>query len=372
MRIGLFAPYDLARPGGIATHIRAQAAALRALGHAVRVHGPASAALSDGEVPLGPAIGVTIGGTTSGIALDPRCAWRAREILHTERFDVVHVHEPLMPVAAWAAVWFARAPVAATFHVHREEGHRFYPVARPLLAPIAARIGRRIAVSPSARRTVARHFPADYAIVPNGIDLQRFRRPAPRPASIDAAARHVLFVGRLERRKGVRHLIGAMARVQRRIPGARLVVAGDGPERGALERLAAAAGVDAIFAGEVPDVSLPGLYQWSDVVCSPALGGESFGIVLLEAAAAGTPVVATRIAGYEDLIGGADCGRLVPPADDTALADAIEALLEDDAVRHDCAARGVEFARRFDWSVIARCLQTLYEEMLDSTPGRAR
>src|SRR5262249_19524163 len=152
----------------------------------------------------------------------------------------------------------------------------------------------RLAVSDAARRTVSPHFPGEYEIVPNGIDVNRFARPAPRPPAFQPGHRHVLCVGRLEPRKGVEHLIQAMSAIQRG-GTPRLVAVGDGPDREALEAAAARTGVAATFAGRVPDAELPGYYHAADVVCAPALGDESFGLVLLEAMAAARPIVATRI-----------------------------------------------------------------------------
>jgi phosphatidylinositol alpha-mannosyltransferase len=372
LRIALFAPYDLARPGGIGSHIRSQARALRSLGHSVSVYGPASAPLADGMRSIGAATLVTVGGTSSGAGFDPRSVARVARLMASEHFEIVHVHEPLMPLSPWAAVWCARAPVVATFHVHREAGHRFYPLARPLLAPIMTRVARRIAVSRAARRTVATHFPGEYEIVPNGIDVDRFRCPARRPPALAEGVRHILFVGRLEPRKGVDHLIAATSSVQRHVPLVRLVIVGDGPERIALERLAASTHVDVQFMPDIADEELPALYQWSDVACSPATGGESFGIVLIEALAAGTPVVATSIEGYEEAIGSAECVRLVPPADAHALAWAIEEVLRDSDRRRLYSPSALQVARQYDWNVIAQRLQAIYEETLGSRRDRAR
>ena len=303
LRIGIFAPYDLARAGGVTNQIRSQARALRRLGHDVRVFGPASGPLEAGEVALCGSISLTISGTESGMGLDPTSAWRVARLFRREVFDIVHVHEPLTPILPWFVVRLARAPLVGTFHVHRENGHPFYPRARPLLAPLMRRFTYRIAVSEAARRTVADHFPGHYDVVPNGIDVEEFRAPRPRPVAIAPDHLHVLYVGRLEPRKGVDHLIRAMGSVQRRLPRARLLVVGDGPDRERVMTLARASGVDVIFAGRVDDSELPAYFQWSDVVASPALGGESFGIVLLEAMACGKPIVASRIEGYVGLAG---------------------------------------------------------------------
>jgi phosphatidyl-myo-inositol alpha-mannosyltransferase len=372
LRIAVFAPYDLARPGGVATHVRAQARALRARGHDVSVFGPASAPLREGERALSPAVTISLGGTESGLGVSPFAARRVASLFRRERFDVVHVHEPLAPLLPWLALRAASAPLVGTFHVHREAGHRLYRFARPLLARLMARIARRIAVSESARHTVATYFPGTYDIVPNGVDVEAFRTPRPRPVAMRDGRRHVVFVGRLEPRKGVEHLIEAMARLDSRRRHARLVVVGDGPARAELEATARQSGIDALFVGRVDDAALPGYFQAADVVCSPATGGESFGIVLLEALACGTPIVATRIDGYQALVGDSACGRLVPPGDPAALAAALDELLEDEQERRRCGARGLAIAREYDWPIIGRRLETIYEEARDSTRDRAR
>jgi phosphatidylinositol alpha-mannosyltransferase len=364
--IGICAPYDLSRDGGVNSHIRAQARALRAAGHDVVVFGASSAPLGGGEVSLGRCISVVTGGTETAFGVDPRARRRAIGLLRTHRFDVIHMHEPLMPLAPWFVLRHSSAPVVATFHVHREQGHRWYPRYRWILGPLMQRIRVRLAVSDAARRTVARHFPGHYDIVPNGIDVGRFERPAAIPEAMRGVARYVLFVGRLEPRKGVDALIRAMAGVRERVAGATLVVVGDGPDRAALEAAASAGGVPVSFVGRVSDDDLPAYYRAADVVCSPARGGESFGIVLLEAMAAGRPVVATRIEGYTELLADADCGRLVEPGDPGQLAGTIAALLEDRDACQTLGRRGAAFARRYDWTAIAGRLESVYSSVAAS------
>jgi phosphatidylinositol alpha-mannosyltransferase len=372
LRIGIFAPYDLARDGGVATHLRAQARALRNLGHEVSVYGPASSALNGGEIALSGSTVVTISGTASGLGLDPRSGGRVARLFASTPFDVLHVHEPLTPILPWFVLKHARAPIVGTFHVHREGGHSLYPIARPWLRPLMRRVDYRIAVSESARRTVAQHFPGEYDIVPNGLDVDAFSAPRPRPAAMAMGRRHVLYVGRLEPRKGVGHLIRAVASVQRSVADARLIVVGDGPDRGALNDLARSVGADVIFAGRVDDQELPAYYQASDVVCSPSLRGESFGIVLLEAMACGKPIVASRIAGYEALVGNAGGGPLVPPGDADAIADALVSLLGDEALRREFGGRGSAAVRAYDWSAIAGRLDAIYRRVLERCPTHVR
>jgi phosphatidylinositol alpha-mannosyltransferase len=176
-------------------------------------------------------------------------------------------------------------------------------------------------------------------------------------------SRHIVYVGRLEPRKGVDRLIRAMPLVQQGSPGTRLVVVGEGPDHAGLEALARNLGVDALFAGHVPAEALTGYFQAADVVCAPALGGESFGIVLLEAMAAGRPVVASQIEGYEELVARADCVRLVNVNDTAALARAITALLGDPALCRVMGAKGATFARQYDWATIARRLESIYASL---------
>jgi phosphatidylinositol alpha-mannosyltransferase len=340
--------------------IRAQAQALRRLGHDVCVYGPASAQLEAGEISLGRAFTVTFGGTESGLGVDPRALVRIGQMFD-RGVDLVHVHEPFTPLAPWIAIVRAKVPVVGTFHVHRENGHRWYGSFGWALKPLSSQLAARIAVSESARRTVAPHFPGPYEIVPNGIDVERFRTRGGRPQIFEAGRIHVLYVGRLEPRKGVDVLVRAMAEVQRLHPGTRLIVAGDGSERNALAELTGKTGTDARFAGPIAEDELPAYFQAADIVCSPALGGESFGIVLLEAMAAGRAVVASRIEGYQALVEHRDCARLAPPGEAAPLADAISDLVADPLLRARLGAGGAAAAQEYDWSVIASRLTEIYE-----------
>jgi phosphatidylinositol alpha-mannosyltransferase len=360
MHIGICAPYDLARDGGVNTHIRAQARALRQLGHRVCVFGAASAPLAADERRVCGCISPVIGGTETGMGIDPRAWWRVRRLFADEAFDVLHVHEPLMPIVPWCAVLQARVPIVATFHTHREHGHRFYPRYRAFLAPLMRRVGARFVVSRAAQRTVEDTFPGAYELFPNGIESARFHAMFSRPPALATGHRHVLCVGRLEPRKGLDHLVDAMAIVQATRPDVRLAIVGDGPDRERIRARAVAANVDVLFTGRVPDSDLPAYYRHADVVCCAATGGESFGIVLLEAMAAGRPVVATSIEGYVELAGGAEAVRFVPPGDAPAMAVAIAAWLDDDALRARVAQTAPSFTVPFDWTTLARQLEARY------------
>jgi phosphatidylinositol alpha-mannosyltransferase len=371
LRIGIFASYDLGRAGGVNTHIRAQAAALRSLGHDVCVIGASSAPLPDGEIALCGSVSLVIGHTETGFGIDPRSWWTVRRLLRDRQFDVLHMHEPLMPLPSWFALWQAQAPVVATFHTYRERGHKWYPKYRWLFDPLMGRVSTRLAVSDAARRTVAAHFPGDYEVVPNAIDVCRFALPADRPALMPDGRRYVLCVGRLEPRKGLDRLLQAMAIVRQHTPCAQLVVVGGGPDRAAIESQARGLGVDVLFAGRVSDDELPGYYQAADVVCAPALGDESFGIVLLEAMAAARPIVASNIAGYAELLGPARCARLADVDDPGSLAHEICGVLENPTLARTLGQRGAAAARQYDWSVVAKRLEEIYYGTITSGLYRA-
>jgi phosphatidyl-myo-inositol alpha-mannosyltransferase len=363
LRIAIVAPYDLSAPGGINNQIRAQAAALRRRGHDAQVFGPASSAPTNGERSLGRTVSVSFGGTESGIGLDPR-AYAAVGRMLREPFDIIHVHEPLTPLVPWLVLLRANTPLVGTFHVYREDPHRFYAAFGRWLRPLMRRLSARIAVSDAARRTVAAHFPDAFEIVPNGIDVGRFSEPRPRPAVMPLDRKHVLFVGRLEPRKGVETLIRAMPLVAQRTSHATLLVVGDGPDRPALEDLARRLDAPVRFAGRVDDDCLPACFQAADIVCSPALGGESFGIVLLEAMACGKAIVASRIDGYAELLEPAGCARLFTPGDVDELARELTWLLAMPERRDELGQRGAAAATAFDSDAIAGQLETIYRRVV--------
>jgi phosphatidylinositol alpha-mannosyltransferase len=230
------------------------------------------------------------------------------------------------------------------------------------------RVTVRLAVSEAAKRTVAEHFPGDYEIVPNAIDVDTFAAPARRPAAMPADRPYVLYVGRMEPRKGVEHLVRAMAQVREAVANAHLVVIGNGPDRNPLESLARTLNVPVLFAGRVDDADLPGFYQAADVVCSPSVADESFGIVLLEAMAAGRPVVASDVAGYAELLESAGCSRLVPAGDANALAREITAVLENSELARTLGEHGAAAAKKYDWGVVSRRLERIYELCVNKLP----
>jgi phosphatidylinositol alpha-mannosyltransferase len=287
-----------------------------------------------------------------------------------EKFDVVHLHEPLIPVLPYLVLLNSRAVNVATFHAFRSSSP-WYTAFKPYMTYMMSRLDARIAVSGPARDFVSQYFHGPYDIVPNGIDVQRFRDVEPFPWAGDGIPR-ILFVGRFtEPRKGFKYLLRAMPYVHQQFPRARLVVVGGG-KRDQFEGLMERYGVRNVqFIGLVSPADLPRYYASCDLFCAPSTSGESFGIVLLEAMAAGRPVVAGDIPGYRSVMTNGKEGLLAPPKDPMALSLAIVRLLADAALRRQMGTSGQETASRYAWPEIAARVLGVYERAM-RTAGVSR
>lgn len=354
MRVALVSPYAWDRPGGVQSHVRGLASALRASGHDVLVVAPrvSQRQASDAEL-VGRAVPVPANGSVAPIAFGPLAAARLRRALKEFSPDVVHVHEPLVPSLSLLATIATAAPAVGTFHASAPSSFG-YRAARPILDRVAARLAARTAVSDAARDLAARYFPGDYALTPNGVDSARFAAAAP----LDLGdGRKVLFLSRIERRKGLQVLVQAMALLG---TPATLIVAGTGPEERRCRRLAATLGVDARFIGEVSEEDKARVYRSADVYCAPGLGGESFGIVLVEAMAAGAPVVCSDLPGFRDAIG--DAALTVPPGDPGRLAGTLDEVLTDEGTARRLSKKGSGRAQSFDWRRLVTNVELIYEK----------
>jgi phosphatidylinositol alpha-mannosyltransferase len=360
MRVALVSPYDLTVPGGVQSHVEHLAVALRAAGDDVVLVGPGDA---PGHVGVGRSLRVPFNGSVAPIAPGPWTLPRARALLRRLRPDVVHVHEPLVPWTGVAAVG-VDVPVVGTFHAW-SDADRAYRLARPVGRRLLDRLADAVAVSDAAAGYHAGALgvpPSRFTVVPNGVEVARFAGAEPFPELVDDPRPVLLFVGRLERRKGLEPMVRAFTLLKAERPDVRLVVVGDGAERARCEALLPARlRADVDFVGRVAQADLPRYYASCDLYVSPALGGESFGIVLLEAMAAGAPIVASDLPGYRSVARDGVQGRLVPPGDPQALAEAIAALLEHPTLRDAMGAEGRRTARDYDWSVVARRLRDRYE-----------
>jgi phosphatidyl-myo-inositol alpha-mannosyltransferase len=380
MKIALVTPYDYPFPGGVTEHIMYLDREFRARGHDTRIIAASTEdqdALGTNVIKVSGAVApIPFSGSTARITLSPRVYRRVKKILATEKFDIVHVHEPGVPLLCLTVLRHSHAVNVGTFHAYRET-NALYEYGRPLAARVFGRLDGRIVVSSVVRDYVAGYFPGDYRVIPNGIDFARFASPNVMPiARFDDGRPNLLFVGRMEERKGFRHLMRAYPMIKAAIPDARLLVVGafGDEDKASFVRAARTRRMRGIhFVGWVSREDLPSYYRTASVFCAPSTGFESFGIVLLEAMAAGLPIVASNIAGYRQVLTDGVEGRLVTPGDEQSLADAIVELLKDPSLRSRMARRGRSTAEGYDWPIIANRVLDYYDELiLSRLPRPAR
>lgn len=362
MRIGMVTQSYYPRVGGVTEHVYHLSEALRRIGHQVTIMtaGP-SAGDENGIIRVGRNAVFPINGALVNVTVGIGLAGRLRDIFRRENFDVIHIHcplEPTLPLAALMAARHVDGPVVGTFHMCADVSPA-YEVFSGHLGKYARRLSARIAVSEAARRFAVKYFPGDYTVIPNGVCFERFQTA---PGRLPWSDGHptILFVGRFDLRKNVPWLISGFKRLLAVRPECRLVLVGSGLTKPICRLMALPLGNAVRFEGRVPPSEIPAYYASSDVFCSVPRGSESFGIVLLEAMAAGTPVVATDIAGYREVIEHGVDGLLVPQGDTDALAHALRVLTENEEKRETFGLRGRQKARRFDWSGIARSVENIY------------
>ncbi len=353
MRVGLVCPYSLTLPGGVQEQVLGLARTLRAMGHQARVLGPSDGPPPDvGVIPLGNCLPTQANGSVAPIAPDPSCALRMIRALRDEEFDVLHLHEPCAPGPTVTALVQAPAPLVGTFHAAGVSAA--YRWLRPLTRWLASRLTVRCAVSEDARALASRYLGGTYTLLFNGIEVDRFAKASPWPSP----GRTVLFLSRHEARKGLDVLLAAMVSV----PGARLLVAGPGDPSDVEVPDSVADRVT--FLGLVSEEDKARFFHSVDVYVAPNTGGESFGIVLIEAMAAGAPVVASDLDAFRRVLDDGDAGEMFETGNPSALAAALNDLLADPARRRAMAKRASAVVRRYDWPAIADAIVGVYETVL--------
>jgi len=367
VKICLVSPYDYTHPGGVSEHVRHLADQLRARDHRVMIMAPSNELDDDHGIPdfirIGRSTPMPGNGSVARIALSFHLVRRVRRTLDVENFDVVHYHEPLVPALPITVLRFHQGANVGTFHAFARRNLGYY-YGRPFLKRYFKRLHSCIAVSVPARDFVSRYFEGDYSIVPNGIDTVRFTPGAEPLGELRTPGRKtVLFVGRLEQRKGLPTLLDAYGRLRQSRDDVRMVVVGEGAMRWGYERYVESEEIpDVTFLGHVDAALLPRCYASADLFCSPALHGESFGIVLLEAMASGIPVMASSITGFSQVVNHDQDGLLVAPGDSDAWAVAMEELLDDPQRRARLAHAGLQTAQRFDWSRVVGTVLDVYAQ----------
>jgi phosphatidylinositol alpha-mannosyltransferase len=373
MRIGLVCPYQWDVPGGVQYHVRDLARTLRGMGHHVEVLTPAEheESLDDEWMTwAGRTVPVPYNGSMASMQFGPVSAARVRRWLRDGNFDVVHVHEPASPSVSLLVCMIATGPIVATFHAATTRS-KWLAAVGPMARPWLERISGRIAVSDFARRVQVEHLGGDAVIIPNGVHVAAFAEGPTLPGharGVDGPT--IGFLGRYdEPRKGLPVLLDAMRSVLRRHPGAQLLIAG----RGDAEEIRALIGADlrasVALLGELSEEDKGAFLRSVDVYCAPNLLGESFGVVLIEALAAGAPIVASDLDAFKRVLEDGDAGVLVRRGDAGALARALSALLDDPARRATLSVRGAEVAAGYDWDVLARRILTVYETVVPPGGG---
>jgi phosphatidylinositol alpha-mannosyltransferase len=360
MKIGVVCPYSLGTPGGVQNHVRDLAEALLARGHEVSVLAP----VDDDHAPpyvvsAGHAVGVPYNGSVARVTFGPRTAARVRTWLAEGHFDVVHVHEPTTPSASIIALWSGDGPFVATFHTWQVRS-RAMSAAAGLLRPALEKIDARIAVSENARSMMVQHIGGEAVVIPNGLYTARFNGRA-RPEWRGAEGT-ISFLGRMdEPRKGLGVLLAAVPRLVSERPGLRVLVAGTGQAEEARRSLPSSCRDNVLFLGAIDDVARADMLAGSDVYVAPNLGGESFGIVLLEAMASGAPVLASDLASFRQVLDDGRLGELFEPGNAEALAAAASRLLAVPDERAKLREAGQNAVQRYDWDVLVGEILAVYE-----------
>lgn len=379
MKIALVSPYDWDTPGGVRSHIEHLASVFRQRGHTVRIITPSSGRhdhdIEYGLFRIGWVASVPINGSVARVAISPALTGALQRLLRNEQYDIVHLHEPMVSTLTLAMLRAAQGmgiPCIGTFHAattrRTSAAAMAYSMASPFLQTSFRRLDACIAVSEAARENVGRQFDADYHIIPSGIDIEQFSPLVPPLPQFNDGARNVLFLSRIEPRKGLRYFLKAIPLIQEQFnrpgdPPLRFIIAGKGHGRMKYERFVQQMGWSGVvFTGYVPETEKPAYFASVDIYCAPATGSESQGIILLEAMATGTAIVASDIPGYRTVIPSAEYGQLVPPRDPERLAWAICHLLRQDGLRATLGANARQRAELYSWSRVAEAIEAVYDE----------
>ena len=373
LRIAQVSPYDFAHPGGVQRHIASLSRELQARGHELSILSPCTSddpAVDIGDVDLhtfGRSVPIPTAGSVARISVSVWHEWRLKNMLEDEQFDIVHIHEPLMPMFALTASRFSPSTTIGTFHAYNEGRGKGYTIWKKILNRGAIRLNGRIAVSEPAKAFAKRYFNGDYRVIPNGLDVDRFSKPGPRPSVLKDEAINMVFVGRVnEPRKGLRYALGAYSLLKWEYPNLRLIVVGAGvPDRESYRIMGERSLDDVVFVGPVTDDELPDYYQHADIFLAPNTGKESFGFIIIEAMSASTPIIASDIPGFASVMTDGKEGLMFAPKDEAAMAHAIKRLIENPGLRVQLGVDGRATVDQYRWDRVADKVLGYYEEIRD-------
>jgi phosphatidylinositol alpha-mannosyltransferase len=377
MKIALVSPYDFAHPGGVVHHISCLERQFSQMGHDVKIIAPASKAvhtMGDRFIRIGTPRPVPVSGSIARVTVSIRLESQVKEVFEREKFDICHLHEPLMPTLCTTVLRLKRVPMVGTFHAFggRAWYTTFSPLVKWYLDRWFSKLDGWITVSRPARDYVNTFFPADYEVIPNGVDIDHFNCDVNPMEKFKDGHFNILYIGRLEKRKGFDYLLKAYTQVKRNFPNCRLIAVGPGVRlrRKYQKRVKSNGLSDVVFTGYATYDELPRYYKTADVVCFPATGRESFGIVLLEAMAVGKPIIASEITGFSNVMTNDHEGIMVPPRDEDKLADAIIRMMTNKELREEMASRGRPTALKYDWNKIALQVLDYYKRTLERTGAK--
>jgi phosphatidylinositol alpha-mannosyltransferase len=368
MKVGLVCPYAWDVPGGVRSHVHDLALTLTERGYQVSVLAPAEDPSSlppwvhDGGRP----IAVPYNGSVARLSFGVKAAARVRGWIRSGDFDVVHIHEPLSPSLSLLACWSAQGPLVATWHSALDRS-RVLSAGYSIAQTAAEKIRGHIAVSEDARRTLVAHVGGDAVLIPNGVRVEDYR-DVPLSPLVDTRGPRVVFLGRIdESRKGLDVLLSAWPSVLESHPNAHLYVVGPGELDSRQEAMVSALGASVVFLGRLDDAAKASVLASATVYCAPHTGGESFGIVLVEAMAAGAPVVASDLPAFSRVLDGGACGRLFTTGDSEQLALALRAVIGDLELQSRLRTAGLLRAKAFDWQTVVADVTAVYDSV--SIPG---
>lgn len=383
MRVGIVSPYSWTVPGGVNHHIEHLSAELEERGHEPWIIAPVGAltparrqvdshrhTMAERFIPMGSGVPIPTNGSMAYVNVSPQIVARMDRAVRYGRFDVLHVHEPCTPAVSMMAVLMAASPVVGTFHAALDASG-YYDSMRWLVSLLMKRVDVRVAVSEAARAFPQSRFPGEYRIIPNGVPVEMYQRAVGAPK----VSGRILFIGRAERRKGLGVLLQAFTLLRERLPQATLVVAGATrrqmleTDRNGMGLPVDMTGVEAL--GWVDDEEKIDQMAAAEIVCAPSLAAESFGIVLAEAMAAGVPVVGSDLPGYRAVLRDGAAGRLTPPGNPVALADALYDLLQHEGERRRLSEAGRAAAAELSWCRITDSIVKAYADAIEAprVPG---
>lgn len=370
LKIGMVCPYGWDTPGGVQIHIKELAEYFINQGHDVSVFAPVTDDSNIQEswlVSAGRPVAIPFNGAVARISFGPLASSRVRQWIANGDFDLLHLHEPAIPSLSLLACWASEGPMVATFHAASPKQKAIYAIG-PILEPVLEKLTARIAVSEMARQTLKDHFETEAVVIPNGINSTKLHEAEPNP--IWQSGRTIGFIGRFtEPRKGLSVLLEAMPIVAKAFPDVQLLIAGPGDSDEMKKVFPPSIAERTKFLGRLSEEEKASFFKSVEIYIAPNTGGESFGIILAEAMAAGTPIVASDIPAFSDLLVSGEYGALFDSENSKDLAKILIELLRDQNRRQELSARALEYSEKFDWQTVAEQIMSVYELALVGNDG---